>query len=1025
MSELIDVRAVLAVSKGARAKIGRGGTLRVQRHGPRGHVNRATCEELTTTLARAMAALAKLHPKTRAPVLAFSTSRTRRRRSRAAGTTPVSSSDVPMVRNKLIFAAPAAIWTFVACGAAHALDAGPGNAPAERSEAELPSEEPPVPPAGASSDSAPPTESEDPPADAHMPEPLAAIQPEYPSEAAAARLEATVVLRVSIDAEGNVTEAEVIEPAGHGFDEAARDALLRVRYRPARRGDTNVASRVLVRVEFRLPPALATGSLEGRILLPGRGASGAAGVEITVRAPDGATETTRTGEHGRFRFDSLAPGAYAVTARAPGLGQVELQTEVVSGQGARITARLEPLAAEAAIEVTVRGVSEADRRRQSAEAVTVVETERAKRESADMGEVLARAQGVGVRRGGGLGSSTRFSLNGLTDDQVRFFLDGVPLELAGYPFGVANVPVNLVERIEIYSGVVPIRFGADALGGAVNLVTSHDLRGAHAGASYEVGSFDTHRLTLSARNLHEPSGFFMRVNGFFDYARNDYPVDVEIPDERGRLSPARVYRFHDGYHAAGGNAELGLVDRPWARRLVLRAFVTDYDKDYQHNVVMTVPYGGVTYGEFATGASLRYQQPLGRGVTVDVIGGYTYIRGDFLDVATCVYDWFGRCVRERRTPGETDSRPHDQLYWHHSAFGRVNLEWRAHHQRSLRLSIAPTHLTRTGDERRQSDPGARDPLTAERKLTTIVTGLEYELDLFSDRLENILFGKQYVQLLASEEPRPGDIFRRRDRDTHRFGFGDALRFRFTRWLHAKASYEYATRLPRPDEVFGDNAFIIANLELEPETSHNANLGIAVDARETRLGAFRAGVNGFSRDADQLIVLLGNNRVQSYQNVFGARSFGVEAALGWTSPLEYVVLDVNATCLDFRNFSSEGTFGAFDGDRIPNRPYLFANGSARLQFRGVVAPRDEVALTWTSRYVHEYFRGWESIGLREFKQTIDSQLVHTVGLGYFVKSDDATLSSTLEVQNATDEVVFDFFGVQRPGRAFYVKTTAEF
>ncbi len=928
----------------------------------------------------------------------------------------MSSSDVLVVPHRFRCRAYAVVvWLVAWSSVAWAQDAASGDAGVELGAADV----------GDAGGADPPSDNEASPADAHMPEPLEAIEPEYPPEAAAARLEASVVLRISIDAEGRVTEAEVIEPAGHGFDEAARAAVLRVRYRPARRGSTNVASRILVRVDFRLPRSPATGSLEGRILPPGSGTAGAAGVEVSARHANGVEHTTRTDQHGRFRFGALAPGAYAVVARAPGLGQVELRTEVVASQGARITARLEAPVVEAPIDVTVRGPSEAEQRRQSAEAVTVVDTAHAKRQSADMGELLARTQGVGVRRRGGLGSSTRFSLNGLTDEQVRFFLDGVPLELAGYPFGVANVPVNLVERIEIYSGVVPIRFGADALGGAVNLVTNQDLRGIHGAASYEVGSFDTHRFTLSARQLHEPSGFFTRLSGFFDYARNDYPVDVEVPDERGRLSPARVYRFHDSYRAAGVNAEIGMVERDWARRLVLRAFVTDYDKDYQHNIVMTVPYGAVTYGETATGASLRYEQPFGHGVTLDAIAGYTYVRGDFVDVATCVYDWFGRCVRERRTPGETDSRPHDQLYWDRSLFGRVNLGWRAHRQHAVRLAIAPTYLTRTGDELRQSDPSTRDPLTAERKLTTIVNGLEYELDLFRDRLENILFAKQYVQLLASEEPRPGGIFRRRDRDTQQFGYGNALRFRLTPWLYAKAAYEYATRLPRPDEVFGDNAFVVANLELEPERSHNANVGLALDVRSTRLGSFRVGTTGFLRDADQLIVLLGNDRVQSYQNVFGARSLGVEAALGWTSPHEYLALDANSTYQDFRNASSEGTFGAFAGDRIPNRPYLFANGSARLRFRGLVAPRDEVSLTWTSRYVHEYFRGWESIGLREFKQIIDAQWVHTVGLGYLVKSDHRSLSSTLEVQNVTDEVVFDFFGVQRPGRAFYVKTTAEF
>jgi vitamin B12 transporter len=856
---------------------------------------------------------------------------------------------VPMVRSKLILVALAVIPCVLAVGpkafAQHAPD-DDNAATAKR-----------------------------PPAAVQRPEAVAAFTPEYPAEALRARIEGAVVLRLSIDAYGNVTEADVIGPAGHGFDEAARTAALRARYRPARRGDTNVASRILARIEFRLPEAPPMASSE---------------------EPSASSE-----------------------------GGVAQAAEVTANRRSRRTARLDPPVAETATEITVRGTSEADRRRQSAEAVTVVETERAKRESADMGEVLARTQGVGVQRGGGLGTSTRFSLNGLTDGQVRFFLDGVPLELAGYPLELGDVPVNLIERIEIYSGVVPIRFGADALGGAVNLATSRDLRGTHAGASYEVGSFATHRLTLSARNLHEPSGFFTRASGFFDFARNDYPINVKVQDTEGQRSSARVDRFHDRYRATGGNVELGFVDRAWAKRLILRAFVTDYDKQYQHNVVMTVPYGGVTYGETSAGTSLRYEQRLARGVSLDVIGGYTSTRAHFLDVATCVYDWFGRCVFEGGQPGETDTRPHDQLYWDHSAFGRMNLHWQAHAQHTLRASVAPTYLTRTGDERRQKDPDARDPLSADRKLTTLVSGLEYELDLLDDRLENILFAKHYAQFLASEEPRPGDVFLRRDRSAQHFGYGDALRFRFAPWLYAKASYEHATRLPRPDEVFGDNVFIDANLQLEPETSRNANLGLTVDARETRLGAFRVNLNGFVRDAKQLVVLLGNDRAQKYQNVFGARSVGVESALGWTSPREYVVLDGNLTYQDFRNSSSRGTFGDFDGDRIPNRPYLFANGSLRLQHRGVVAPRDELALTWATRYVHDYFRGWESIGLRESKQTIDSQLVHTSGVSYLVRNDHASVTSTFEVQNVTDEAVFDFFGVQRPGRAFYIKTTAQF
>ncbi len=68
---LIDVRTPLAVSKSARVEVGRDGVLHVLAGPVTLHMDRATCEELTTTLARAMLALAKLHPKTRRPPLAL------------------------------------------------------------------------------------------------------------------------------------------------------------------------------------------------------------------------------------------------------------------------------------------------------------------------------------------------------------------------------------------------------------------------------------------------------------------------------------------------------------------------------------------------------------------------------------------------------------------------------------------------------------------------------------------------------------------------------------------------------------------------------------------------------------------------------------------------------------------------------------------------------------------------------------------------------------------------------------------
>ena len=679
---------------------------------------------------------------------------------------------------------------------------------------------------------------------------------------------------------------------------------------------------------------------------------------------------------------------------------------------------------ESRIVVEVQGSSKAERQMRSAEAITVIDTQIARRRSADMGELLARTQGVTVRRLGGLGSESRIYLNGLTGEQVRLMLDGIPLEFSGYPFGISNVPVNLVERIEIYRGVLPVRLGADALGGAVNLVSDQAFEGTHAAGSYEIGSFDTHRLSLSARHLHDPSGFFTRISGFHDTTRNNYPIDVEVPDASGQQVSARAYRFHDGYRATGGNLELGFVKRPWARKLLLRAFITDYDKEYQHNRTMTIVYGGMTYAEANGGATLHYQHTLAPGVTVDATAGYSYTRSHFLDIAQCVYDWFGRCVRERRKPGELDGDPHDQLFWEHSGFARANVSWRISPFNALRLSVAPTYTTRTGDERLPFDPSDRDPLTAQRDLLSLVSGIEYELHAFDAQLENVFFVKQYLQFLSAEDVRPGNVFKETDRVTPRFGIGNGLRYELLDWLHAKLSYELATRLPSSREIFGDNLFVKSNLELSPEVSHNFNAELRVPVLATPIGDLRGSVMGFLRETENLIILLGAEGRESYRNVYGARSLGVEAAASWTSPREYFVLDGNATFQSFRNTASEGTFGAYAGDPIPHRPNVFANASARVQLSDVATRGDRVSLYWTMRYVKQFYRGWESLGLAEFKQFVPAQLVHSIGLGYVVSGPNGRISTNIELSNITDETTYDFFGVQRPRRALYAKTTLE-
>lgn len=657
---------------------------------------------------------------------------------------------------------------------------------------------------------------------------------------------------------------------------------------------------------------------------------------------------------------------------------------------------------------------------ESSRAVTVVDLAEDNKRTADLGEVLSRVHGIQLRRTGALGSDARLSLNGLTDQQIRLFFDGMPLELVGWVQGLANIPVAMIQRVDVYRGVVPISLGADALGGAIDLVT--DPMWVDRGAiSYQVGSFGTHRATLGARVREDGTGLALGLSLFADRAKNDYPIQVEATDDVGQLVPVTVRRFHDAYTAAGSIIEAGVVKRGPLERALLRVFYSQYDKQLQHNTIMAVPYGEASYSGESRGLAsdiVFAQKPW----KARLAAGFSRSTSDLRDVGNGIYDWFGNRIGDRSIPGEITTEPIDTRIYEYAMFARATIERAIGDATWLRLAIAPTVNWRKGTDFLNNDAQTRDAIEAKRELTQLVTGLEYQRTAFGGALENIAFVKDYLLLSDAEEARVGGVFVPIDRTIHRIGLGDSLRYRLSPALSLKASYEWSTRIPSVDEMFGDGLLVQENLQLDPETSHNANLG-AQWSRVGASGSWGGELTGFARLADNLIILVGNDRVFSYRNVYAVNILGIEGTTGWVSPHELVSLEASFAVQDIRNASDQGTFGMFKGDRIPNRPWLLGSVAGSLRWKHLVRPNDEVSLFGNSRFVYEFFRSWESAGTAASKRPVPTQLVHSVGATYALRG-AAPLSTTLELQNVTDEAVFDTFGVQKPGRAVFLKVTAE-
>ncbi|MEL6547500.1 MAG: TonB-dependent receptor plug domain-containing protein, partial [Myxococcota bacterium] len=497
--------------------------------------------------------------------------------------------------------------------------------------------------------------------------------------------------------------------------------------------------------------------------------------------------------------------------------------------------------------------------------------------SADLGEVLARSAGVSIQRTGGLGSATVLSLNGLREQQIRLFLDGVPLESAGYPFGLANVPVNLIQGVEVYKGVVPIVFGADALGGAVNLVS----RGAEdngADASYQFGSFNTHRATAMARVASDDSLFFLQATGFYDYSDNDFPITVE----NDQLT---VDRANGDYQSSGARLRVGGGSLPWARVVDATAYYSEANAGVPHNLVMGVPYSDVSTDIAVAGVTLRYGIDSRDDFDFDFLLNVSRERRELLDVSNCISDWT-ECSSTRLQFGEIQAELTDSFIDTDRVFARATAEWSIDWDHTIRLSVTPDLTLRDGDNRLND---GRDVLESDRRVLSTVGGVEWEGEFYDSRLSTIAFAKGYVQSAQSQEPGLSQTVETRRASTSQGGIGASARWTVVDSLIEKASYEWATRLPSATEYFGDNLFVSANLDLEAERSHNANLQLIGNFEDDSLGAVRIETTGFVRDVSEQIVLFPRTMSSVYRNLLAARSYGLESSVSVRSRNDGVVV----------------------------------------------------------------------------------------------------------------------------------------
>ena len=97
-----------------------------------------------------------------------------------------------------------------------------------------------------------------------------------------------------------------------------------------------------------------------------------------------------------------------------------------------------------------------------------------KGEQKNLPELLKQVPGLHIIELKGRGAYTTASVRGSTASQVAVYVDGVLMNLGSEAaVDLSTIPVENVERIEVYRGYIPARFGGASMGGVINIITKN------------------------------------------------------------------------------------------------------------------------------------------------------------------------------------------------------------------------------------------------------------------------------------------------------------------------------------------------------------------------------------------------------------------------------------------------------------------------------------------------------------------------------------------------------------------------
>lgn len=153
-------------------------------------------------------------------------------------------------------------------------------------------------------------------------------------------------------------------------------------------------------------------------------------------------------------------------------------------------------------------------------------------------EALRTVPGLDVQRSGSLGKITTVRIRGAGAGQIQVLIDGVRVKsVTSGDFDFADLPVDEIERIEVVRGPQSTLYGADAIGGVINIITKRGRGAPSAFLDLEAGNYDTYRERAGVSGALGPWSFSLGVSRL-DFGGQFQNDEQRLTSVNGRVAYA-------------------------------------------------------------------------------------------------------------------------------------------------------------------------------------------------------------------------------------------------------------------------------------------------------------------------------------------------------------------------------------------------------------------------------------------------------------------------------------------------------